>query len=87
MGHGRHAQPWQPLGRALALNEESLSLYEGLGDKAGMALALINLGDVARERGDEDRAVALYNEALTLHRELGNERGMARALGRLVPGQ
>ena len=49
-----------------------------------MALALINLGDLARERGEEERAVALYSEALTLHRELGNKRGMARALGRLA---
>ncbi len=56
----------------------------GLGDKAGMALALITLADVARERGDENRAVTLYNDALALHRELGNERGVSRALGRLA---
>ncbi len=49
-----------------------------------MALVLINLGDVARERGEEDRAVALYNDALAMHRELGNERGVARALERLA---
>ena len=52
-----------------------------------MALVLINLGDVARERGEEDRAVALYNDALAMHRELGNERGVARALERLAPGR
>ena len=48
-----------------------------------MALALINLGDVVRERGDEKRAAALINDALSLHRELGNERGIAHALDRL----
>jgi tetratricopeptide (TPR) repeat protein len=72
---------------ALALGEESFSIYRGLGDQSGMALALINLGDVARERGEEERAVALYNDALALHQKLGNERGMARALRRLAPGQ
>jgi hypothetical protein len=49
-----------------------------------MALALINLGDVARMRGDEERARRLYDEALALHRELGNERGVARASRRLA---
>ena len=73
------------LGRALALNKESLSIYSGLGDKSGRALVLINLGDVARERGDEDQAVALYTDALAMYREVGNERGRARALGRLAP--
>ena len=63
------------LRRASALSEESFSLYERSGDKAGMALALINLGDVVRERGDEKRAAAPINDALSLHRELGNERG------------
>jgi hypothetical protein len=48
-----------------------------------VALALINLGDVARKRSDEERAAALYNDALALHRELGNQRGVARALERL----
>ncbi len=72
--------------RALALYEESLSIYRELGDKSGMALVLINLGDVARERGEEDRAVALYNDALALHRELGNERGGGSCAGTSCPG-
>ena len=50
---------------------------------SGMALAMINLGDVARERGEEERAGTLYDEALHLYKELGNERGAARALARL----
>jgi hypothetical protein len=62
-------------------------MYEELGDKYGMALASINLGDVARMRGDNEQAKRLYDEALVLHRELGNERGAARALGRLAHGR
>jgi hypothetical protein len=49
-----------------------------------MALALMNLGDLARERGEEERACVVYDEALTLYRELGNERGMTRALARMA---
>ena len=48
-----------------------------------MALALISLGDVARERGEDERACAMYDDALALYQELGNERGAARALNRL----
>ncbi len=72
------------LERTLALSEESLSLYERRGNKAGVALGLINLGDVAHKRGDNERAALLYEEALALQRELGNERGVARALARLT---
>ena len=45
---------------------------------------MINLGDVACERGEDERAAALYNEALALHQELGNARGVTRALARLA---
>ena len=66
------------------MHEESLSFYGRLRDRSGAALALINLGDVARLRGDGARAATLYEDALALHRELGNERGAARALERLA---
>jgi len=52
-----------------------------------MALALVGLGDVARDRGDEERAARLYDEALTLYRDLRTKRGAARALGRLAYGR
>ena len=70
--------------RALTLHEESLSHYERMGDKAGVALALVNLGEVTRKRGEKERAAVLYEEALALQRELGNERGATRALARLT---
>ena len=70
--------------RALALHKESLALYERLSDKTGIALVLVNLGDVAREQGNHERAVALYDDALDLYRELGNERGVTRVLERLA---
>ena len=52
-----------------------------------MALALINLGDVARKRGEDERVRVLYGDGLALYREVGNERGAARALARLEGGR
>jgi hypothetical protein len=49
-----------------------------------MALVFVNLGDVACERGEEERACDMYKAALTLYRELGNERGVTRELARLA---
>jgi hypothetical protein len=72
---------------ALALGEERRNIYGELGDRSGMALALIGLGDVVRERGEGERALALYGHALALYREVGNERGASRALSRLEGGR
>ena len=67
----------------LGLHERSLELYEGLGDRAGRAFALVNLGDAAMESGAPKRAASLYEAGLKLYQELGNEGGVSRALGRL----
>jgi len=69
--------------RATALCEESLTLYRGLGDKQGMAVALNILGDVAVKQGDYERAVALSEDSLALQRERGDKRGIAVALNNL----
>ena len=65
------------------VNDAVPDLVEALGDEAGVAMALVNLGDVARERGHTVRAAELHEEALAMHRELGNRRGADRAYGRL----
>jgi predicted ATPase/DNA-binding XRE family transcriptional regulator len=63
--------------------EESLALYRGLGDDAGVAAVLAELGQVARSQGDQDRARALSEEGLKLARRLGDPRPAAIALGTL----
>jgi tetratricopeptide (TPR) repeat protein len=68
---------------ARALHEESLALYREIGDKAGIASCLNNLGNVAREQGNYPAARALYEESLTLYREIGDKRGIAECLARL----
>ncbi len=66
--------------RAVVLHEESLSLYQGLEDRQGIATALNSLGNVAIKQGEYGRATALYEESLALGRQLGDARGIARAL-------
>ncbi len=59
---------------AVALLEDSLTLYRTLGDKQGSASALNNLGNVALLQGEYERAVPLYEDSLVLLRELGDMR-------------
>jgi Tetratricopeptide repeat len=63
------------------LFEESLALYRGLGDDAGVAAVLVELGQVARAQGDHDHAAALSEEGLA--RRLGDLRVAAIALSTL----
>jgi len=63
--------------------EESLALYRGLADAAGVAAVLAELGQVARSQGDRDRATALSEEGLELARRLGASKVAAIALGTL----
>ena len=66
---------------ALALFEESLAIFQSLGDRRGTANALHNLATVVGWRGEDERAVALVDESLTLWRELGDTWGIGMALG------
>jgi transposase len=64
-------------GAAVALLEESLSLYRELGDKWGMACVLRGLGNTLSYRGDPDLAEPLRYESLALFREIGDSWGIA----------
>ena len=57
--------------------EESLTISQVLGDKRGIALALLGLGNIAV---DEVQAIALYEESLAIYRELDDKSGIAWVL-------
>ncbi len=82
-GAGGLASAQGDLGRAATLHAAALDLWRSVGDRAGMANALINLGLVADERGDPERAERYLREALVLARAAGNRRGVAVALANL----
>lgn len=59
---------------------ESLDIYREIGDRQGMASALIKLGNAATELGNYAAASKYLAEALALLRERGDRHGTARAL-------
>jgi predicted ATPase/DNA-binding CsgD family transcriptional regulator len=67
-------------GRAGERLEQSLTLYEDLADRRGVAGVKDVLGGVAREQGDYERARTLHEESLALWRELEDEHGIAESL-------
>jgi tetratricopeptide (TPR) repeat protein len=60
-----------------------LTIKRELGDRAGIANSLNNLGNVAYDHADLAFARVLYQESLTIARELGDQEGVARVLGNL----
>ena len=67
-------------GRAREHLEQSLTLYEDLADRRGVAEVKDVLGGLAREQGDYERARTLHEESLALWRELEDEHGIAESL-------
>ncbi|HZU66214.1 MAG TPA: tetratricopeptide repeat protein [Ktedonobacteraceae bacterium] len=71
-------------GQAALLVEESMGLFQELGDKRGRAAALNTRGIVAKLQGNYAYSATLYEESLSLQRELNNKRGIAAALNNLA---
>ncbi len=67
-------------GPAVAALDESLLLYRKLGDNAGAASCLLELGMAQQGRRRHDKASAALEEALKLFVALGNDVGKANAL-------
>ena len=59
---------------------ESLAIYREVGDRQGIASALIKLGNAATEMGDYAAASGFLEEALKTWRKLEDKHGIARAL-------
>ena len=59
----------------MAAYAESATIRRQLGDPAGIATALHNLGLIARYQGDETRAAALLEESVAIKREDGGRGG------------
>jgi hypothetical protein len=62
------------------MQDESLAIRRQLGDKAGIAISLSDLGLVAYSQGDYVAVRSLYEESLAIRREIGETWGIARSL-------
>ncbi|ULB47722.1 CHAT domain-containing protein [Limnospira fusiformis KN01] len=72
--HSEYPQAWESL-------QQSLALYEEIGDRARIALCWGQLGCIERDRGNWDEAERLYQQSLALSTELGDRKGMAESWG------
>jgi tetratricopeptide (TPR) repeat protein len=63
--------------------QQALTIDEGLGDQAGMAIGYHQLGMLAQYRGDYPEAERLYQQSLTIEERLGNQDGVASSYGQL----
>ena len=63
--------------------QQALTIFEELGDRAGMAATYGQLGVLAQARGDYDTAHNLYEQSLHIEEELGNRAGMASSYHQL----
>jgi tetratricopeptide (TPR) repeat protein len=62
---------------------ECLAIFQGLGDRTGVAWSLNSQGAVAHDRGDAAEAREFYGQALAIFRELGDSWGIAGTLADL----
>src|SRR5690349_4669747 len=65
---------------ALAAYGQALRLYQAVGNRAGEALTLNNIGEVYRGLGEPARALEYYRRALPILQEVGNRAGEAATL-------
>ena len=63
--------------------QQSLTIEEELGNRAGMANTYHQLGVLAQDQGDYNTAHTYYQRALTIKEELGDRAGMANTYGQL----
>jgi tetratricopeptide (TPR) repeat protein len=77
---GQLAQYQSDFDTAEALGNESLFLYQSLGDKPACVASLQALARVARLRGQLAPSRALYEQSLAVATEIGDRSGAARAL-------
>jgi predicted ATPase len=83
MALARKAWLMRPTGgypQVVELYNESLALFQELGDEAGIGLTLSHLGVAAMRQGEYDRAGELFEQALVVRRRVGERRGIYATL-------
>jgi predicted ATPase len=75
--------PDEDIGRAEALGHEAVALAGQVGDRYTQAVALNNLGETARIRGDNALATTLYEDSYRIRRELGDASRLSLSLANL----
>ena len=83
LGGGALASRQGDRSNARAMLEESLRLFQSIGDQWGVAWALDNLGMIVLADGDYVQAQSMFDRSLTLFHDAGDKRGTACVLDNL----
>ena len=73
----------ESLRQAIAKFEEAFPLYRAVGDKAGEAVTLNNIGSSYNAIGEKQKALDYYNQSLPLARAVGDKAGEAATLNNI----
>jgi tetratricopeptide (TPR) repeat protein len=68
---------------AMRLYRDARKMYEEVGDRAGLAATLNNIGLVYRSTGQPDKVLEHYHQALPIMVEVGNRSGQATTLNNI----
>lgn len=69
--------------KTLELYNQSLKIYQEIGDQQGEALTLTRIGDYYRSLENREQQLKFYTQALDIYREIGDAVGEAKILDRL----
>lgn len=69
--------------KVMSYYSKASTIYREIGDKQGIAISLLNLGNAALGFGQMDKAWDCYSESLELYTGLGHRWGIANCLGNL----
>ena len=61
----------------------SLSIYEELKNKRGIAAAIGNIGIIYKDQGNYAKAIDYYTRSLSIKEEMGDKRGIANSLNNI----
>ncbi|MEG5057808.1 MULTISPECIES: tetratricopeptide repeat protein [unclassified Microcoleus] len=71
---------WGNPKEAIAFYQQSLEIYEKIGDVQGKAATLHNLAIIYANQGDVEKAIAFYQQSLELQEKIGDVQGKAATL-------
>ncbi len=69
--------------KAIEYYEQSLAIFQDIGDRQGEAGSLNDLGEVYRNRGQYPKAIEYYEQSLAIFQDIGDRNGTAGSLHNL----
>jgi tetratricopeptide (TPR) repeat protein len=70
--------------RALSLYQQSLGLYESIGDVQGKAATLHQMAGICAQQGQVERALSLYQQVSEIDKSIGDVQGKAATLHQMA---